>query len=673
MNQRDGKSAFNGLSLVWARVCASLRALLLVCLGLFALPSWSANYSAGPGLNNSTLSQCTVAGVTNIPVNVTETTPVIDLDFGIVWQGAERRRLLINIQAPSQGGAARVSQSIVVGTPDVNPNPLSNYNIVIDDEASLAINGAGHGNNSVTAARYQNRVQPQNALDVFDGFNPNGTWNIRLCDRQTFAGGNPPAGAVDYVELRFQEPAPDLELDLTASSSGVLAGGNVTFTATLSNTGQLGASGVTANLVLPSGMVYQSHSGGGTYTPSSGAWTLGTVAAGGSVTLSVVAQVNVGGTVTGELLTASGNDPDSVPGNGQNAEDDSDNVFVAVTTAPGNPPNLTCTLGSGTPSVLDWTTGGGAYNWPSPAPSQLVAGGTISQTYSVPGATKNVTMTISLSGSIDNLISRTLSGSSQQTPVTHPQMTGGSTAGNTDGVIINVDYDSTADLVTMKVDLGVPGIGMEKVQFPVYDVDIGAWTDRIVARGFLNGSPVAPIYTTSSSNTIANGGVVGTGGSTNTQAAGNMWVTFQSPVDVVEFDYDNVATQADPASQVISLENIVFCEMPEADVSAQKAVAATSAGGQLIPGEDVTYTITVTNSASATAPANDIELTDTLPDNLLFLSASASSDFAAGGFANPPLPATNTDCTGGACVISFEGGSLGINATGTISINARVK
>lgn len=94
-----------------------------------------------------------------------------------------------------------------------------------------------------------------------------------------------------------------------------------------------------------------------------------------------------------------------------------------------------------------------------------------------------------------------------------------------------------------------------------------------------------------------------------------------------------------------------------------------------IPGACVEYLITVENTGSASATS--LAINDVLDDNLEFIAAWPLG-FVSGAFGNPALPAINTDCTGGACVINFENGELaaGTVATptvGTIKIRAIVK
>lgn len=127
-----------------------------------------------------------------------------------------------------------------------------------------------------------------------------------------------------------------------------------------------------------------------------------------------------------------------------------------------------------------------------------------------------------------------------------------------------------------------------------------------------------------------------------------------------------------------------------ADVEASKAVTihsedgtgctvipGTATGGYGIPGACVEYVISVENTGSTAA--TNIIINDVLADELDFAGAVFGGDFTGGSFASPALPAANTDCTGGACVINLTGASLpapvspAVSTTGTVTIRAYVK
>ncbi|MCX7847705.1 MAG: hypothetical protein N2595_06735 [bacterium] len=82
----------------------------------------------------------------------------------------------------------------------------------------------------------------------------------------------------------------DLGISKSASTAAPPLGGTVVFSITVTNRGPWQATGVTVHDALPAGLVYLSHSGG-SYAPGSGIWNVGTLAAGASATLTIVAQV----------------------------------------------------------------------------------------------------------------------------------------------------------------------------------------------------------------------------------------------------------------------------------------------------------------------------------------------------------------------------------------------
>jgi len=194
--------------------------------------------------------------------------------------------------------------------------------------------------------------------------------------------------------------------------------------------------------------------------------------------------------------------------------------------------------------------------------------------------------------------------------------------------------------------MGTPAVGVGAVQFSIFDVDLGGWTDRIQVRGFLDGNSVSPIITPGTQNYVAGNEAIGTNGNAGaTSAAGNITITFNQPVDRIEWDYGNdTSAGPDPAFQIIAMHEIKMCGRRMADLSAVKTVEIydpANLGLYMVPGNEVIYKITVTNSAAATASADDIDITDTLPNDLKFVSASTTG-FTGGSFGTPDLPASNT-------------------------------
>jgi uncharacterized repeat protein (TIGR01451 family) len=115
-------------------------------------------------------------------------------------------------------------------------------------------------------------------------------------------------------------------------------GTNVTFTVTVSNAaGFSTATGVTVKDVLPAGLSYVSSTPSqGSYASGTGVWTVGTLAPGASVTLSIVATVTTGGTKTNYAQVTAANqiDTDSTPNNNAGPTPHEDDEAVVSLTPP---------------------------------------------------------------------------------------------------------------------------------------------------------------------------------------------------------------------------------------------------------------------------------------------------------------------------------------------------
>ena len=111
------------------------------------------------------------------------------------------------------------------------------------------------------------------------------------------------------------------------------------------------------------------------------------------------------------------------------------------------------------------------------------------------------------------------------------------------------------------------------------------------------------------------------------------------------------------------------------DLTAVKSVEVydpTNIGLYMTPGNEVLYRITVTSASTSTVEAQNIDLSDTLPENVRFISATTTG-FTGGAFGSPALPAANTDCAGGACIVRYSGATLPIDSIGEVQVRALIK
>jgi uncharacterized repeat protein (TIGR01451 family) len=104
----------------------------------------------------------------------------------------------------------------------------------------------------------------------------------------------------------------DVQLHETVDDSSPSAGQSVTFTLTVRNAGPSGATSVVVNDVLPAGLTYVSDTSGGSYNSGTGAWTVGSLASGGSSTIQITATATVSTPITNVATkTQTESDPDA--------------------------------------------------------------------------------------------------------------------------------------------------------------------------------------------------------------------------------------------------------------------------------------------------------------------------------------------------------------------------
>jgi len=573
---------------------------------------------------------------------------VSDINFGLLASHTWRGDIRLDLTSPA-GTTVRL-----INSDTSNAGNDDNYNIELDDEATTPINtGAVDGPHDMTATPFQFLASPSNALSAFDGQVANGIWTITICDDYT--GQN---GQFEQATLFFSNPT-DADLSLSASASTTLPqnGDTVTLTYDLVNGGANSTSGVTVDINLPPFLSFVSASGTGSYNSSTGLWTIpGTIGVGTtSITLTVNVNFVGSGTVTSEVMTSAQNDADSTPGNSITTEDDYDSLSIFVQPPP-TPPALSC-------AAVDQFT----HAWTAPGTTNGWTSGDLTNSYTAGG----IPLAFTVSGDIANL--GQISGI--DTPVTQITYTGGGTPAEY-SLGFAADHANTAQEIVLTADID-DGTGVQALQFTVFDIDLGGWVDRLTVTGELNGTAVMPTLTPSAQNFISGNSAIGQNGNADTtDSSGNVIVTFTTPIDKVSVAYGNdTSAGPDPAFQIMSVHEMTMCPRLLADLTATKSVEVydpANEGLYMTPGNEVLYRITVNNSATANAEATDIDLSDTLPDNVRFVSASTTG-FTGGAFGSPALPAANTDCVGGACVIRYLGATLPIDTTGEIQVRALIK
>lgn len=225
-----------------------------------------------------------------------------------------------------------------------------NYNVLLDDSASLLVNSDPTANHLTTAPPYQNTFRPNSALSAFNGQTAAGTWRLEVCD----LFGTSDDGTFLRADLYVTTPtSADLSLSMSRSSATPTFGTTFTYTLTANSaaTSTGTATGVTVSDLLPSGVTFVSSTGTGTYNSGTGVWSVGSLAAGGSasLTITVTASGPVGTAITNtaQITASSQPDPDSTVNNGVTSEDDYASAAIAVGANTINCPAGSTASGSG--------------------------------------------------------------------------------------------------------------------------------------------------------------------------------------------------------------------------------------------------------------------------------------------------------------------------------------
>ena len=150
---------------------------------------------------------------------------------------------------------------------------------------------------------------------------------------------------------------------------------------------------------------------------------------------------------------------------------------------------------------------------------------------------------------------------------------------------------------------------------------------------------------------------VGTGASGNNATNGTLTASFVQPVTSATLRYGNYPYQTGEnttGQQAYGIQTVSFCPMPVVTVSKTSAPYSDPQNGttnpKLIPGGDLIYTLTVSNSNASTLDGTDLPLlTDVLPSTLTFYNG----DIDDGG----PLT-TNYEFVPGTSGLSFAASNL---------------
>lgn len=157
----------------------------------------------------------------------------------------------------------------------------------------------------------------------------------------SYTGSGDPGGQVMGISgLAFAPATADLSLAKSLVTTAPFSGGSVTWRLSLTNAAASAGtpSSITVKDTLPTGFTFSSSSGSGTFSSSTGVWTVANLAPGQTVMLDITgtlsASAGTGVTNRAEVASSALSDPDSTPNNGVTTEDDY--ATVTFTTASGS-------------------------------------------------------------------------------------------------------------------------------------------------------------------------------------------------------------------------------------------------------------------------------------------------------------------------------------------------
>lgn len=593
---------FRRLQFSFERIAgAALQVLFVIACALFAQPAFAQTTTSYTNNTTGTVNATTICSAPLVRTfNVTGSFTVSDVNIGILVAHSWRGDLQFTLQSPS-GTRVQLTNG------DTQNVSGDNFNVLLDDSAAQLVNfdsaTGNHLNPATFSPPYQNTFRPRNSLATFNGQSATGTWRLEICDLFPTADDGTFRRADLYLRSTPTNYA-DLSLAKVLVGSPPVQGGTATWRLTVTNASNSPntASSVVVRDTFPTGFIFTSASGDGSFDSLSRNWSVGTLAPGESKSLTIRGTVSsaAGTTVTNtaEITASSIADIDSTVNNGVTTEDDyaSSSFVVQSGRSPGVPPVLSCPAGR---SVFDWAT---ISNWTA---------GSTDNSYAF-ASYGNIRFRLTNDGAYIN--NATFGGAS---PNVGSYFNGGLVPAEPTLQIVS-DQSNQTGVVTLTITLPRSFTGL---QFSIFDVDFGTnqFADKLVVSGSNGGVSVNPTLTNGNVNYISGNSVIGDGAAGNNEALGNVVVTFAQAVDRITIQYGNHTTApANPGQQGIGLHDISVCKpFTTMTVSKVSSIISDPVSGttnpKAIPGATVEYLLTVSNTGLQAVDTGTVTIWDDGP------------------------------------------------------------
>ena len=466
-------------------------------------------------------------------------------------------------------------------------------------------------------------------------------------------------------------PKVDLALTMTETPLTFTAGDTLTYTLTLTNTGDTIANGVTVKDLLPAALTFVSATPSGVYSSSTGIWTVGTLTIGGATSLTIKAKTS--GTVAitnfAQVQTATPADLDSSPGNDtNNTANEDDEALVTATPNPilAGPADLSLAISSNVTAPGLYTYANIIVTVTNNGPNAATG---VSAKYSLPTGMAFSSQTVGTGSysswngawTIGNLAAGqtatlTITEFVLQLATTHfaqvqtsDNSDPDSTPGNDTNSTPNEDDEALFALPNVatppkKMDLALTmttsNTNFQTNQNVTFTLTVNNNSGDTTAYGvtvkdllptgftFVSASPSGNYVSSTGIWTVGNLAVGGSSVLTivanPTATSGNLvnfaQVQTGTPLDKDSTpgnDTNNTANEDDEA--IVSLP--FFDGTPKIDL----ALTMSSSQANYTTGQNITLTLTCTNTG--TTAANSVTVKDILPAGMTFVSANPAADF----------------------------------------------
>ncbi len=157
---------------------------------------------------------------------------------------------------------------------------------------------------------------------------------------------------------------------------------------------------------------------------------------------------------------------------------------------------------------------------------------------------------------------------------------------------------------------------------------------------------------------------IGTANNPNNVNGGTLTASFAQPVTSITVNYGNYPLQSGETvtgQQAYGIQSISFCPVPKLTMTKTSAPFITDTTNPLshnVPGADIIYTLTVTNTDTSPVDASSLVLTDPLPSNVTFYNGDIDG--------TGPLT-TNYNFTAGSSGLTFAAANLTYSNNGGTS------